>query len=70
MKRTTMIRRAGPFGVFSLANGDLRVVCEWPKDRIITSDDMVGPGLLSRCDLAQEVEDLLNAVVVRAREVR
>ena len=67
MTRAAMIRRAGPFVVHPLANGDLRVMCSWPNEKRTVSGDMLGPGLMSRADLAQEVEQLLDAVMTRKR---
>lgn len=61
-----LVNASGPYRVLSLANGQLLVTPTWPQFKTYTDEDGGGPGVLSRLELAESVERLLNG---RVREL-
>jgi hypothetical protein len=61
MRRPRAVLRAGPYRVVSLANGDLTVRASWPEFLPWDPEEGGGPGVLSRLDLAGELQRWLNA---------
>ena len=57
------IAQCGPYKVSSLANGDMKVAIltpDWPQFPKYNELDGGGPGVLSRLELASELETYLN----------
>lgn len=59
-RRTALIRKAGPYKVESLANGEIRVCPTWPEYPGYTEHEN-GPGLFTRMDLAEDLQKWLNS---------
>ena len=60
MRRPTSVKRAGPYRVNSYPDGTLLVQPGWPAFKSYTPGDGGGPGILSRMELAHELELWLN----------
>ena len=61
VRRSKLLREAGPYRVESLASGILVVTPRWPQFRAYTEDDGGGPGVFSRLQVADDLERWLNS---------
>ena len=53
------VKKAGPYAVASLANGQILIVPTWPEFPRDEKDQSGGPGVASRVQLAQELGSIL-----------
>ena len=60
-RRTALLRQSGPYKVQSYSDGSLLVTPAWPQGPVWTADDGGGPGVVSRLELAHQLELWLNA---------
>lgn len=61
MRRTAMLKRAGPYKVASSVDGVMHVTPAWPDFPPFDVKEGGGPGMFSRMRLAADLERFLNA---------
>lgn len=63
-RRTKLIKESGPYRVRSMASGKLRIYPSWNQFPQYSDEDGDedggGPGVISRMQLAREIEAFLN----------